>query len=408
MATSGSNGYELNWTLGGNTVLTLAEIGDKLQINGYKENDFVITKSESGNLVLTDAKHGTITISNWPSDNAPSIVFSAMDYTKEMTGEQINAQLFNVVTLSDDQSYSGGTDTHQEFDIAFSEATNITIESSSSTEDRIKFTKSTDENWSVDNVEMQIIGNDFYIKNWDKAASKVIDGQVVIRNYMNSSVKTIEFEEYTYHLVTGTESYVGSDTIRDRYLFLDSVKNGSDSGSGDWNVTIEGAGSGKGDILDFHYLPNNMHYYGLYSQRDGRDMVLSYQYSPTPGSNLKTLGTVRLKNYFNEDGSVKPECCDQEKYKDEPACKPDDEDPCKNEDGSIKPECCDRPEYENLPQCKKEPASTPELPNTGPGEIALAVVAAVCVITGVSYWYRSQKEVAEVQKGIKGDDHHGE
>ena len=110
----------------------------------------------------------------------------------------------------------------------------------------------------------------------------------------------------------------------------------------------------------------------------------------------------------NEDGSVKPECCDQEKYKDEPACKPDDEDPCKNEDGSIKPECCDRPEYENLPQCKKEPASTPELPNTGPGEIALAVVAAVCVITGVSYWYRSQKEVAEVQKGIKGDDHHGE
>ena len=305
MATSGSNGYELNWTLdGSNTVLSLAEIGDKLQINGYKENDFVITKSESGNLVLTDAKHGTITISNWPSDNVPSIVFSAADYTKELTGEQINAQLFNVVTLSDDQSYSGGTDTHQEFDITFSEATNITIDSSSSTEDRIKFTKSTDENWSVDNVEMKIIGNDFYIKNWDKAASKVIDGQVVIQNYMNSSVKTIEFEEYTYHLVTGTESYVGSDTIRDRYLFLDSVKNGSDPVSGDWNVTIEGAGSGKGDILDFHYLPNNMHYYGLYSQRDGRDMVLSYQYCPTPDSNLETLGTLRLKNYFNEDGSV--------------------------------------------------------------------------------------------------------
>ena len=52
-----------------------------------------------------------------------------------------------------------------------------------------------------------------------------------------------------------------------------------------------------------------------------------------------------------------------------------------------------------------EPTPTPELPNTGPGEIALAVVAAVCVITGVSYWYRSQKEVAEVQKGIKGDGH---
>ena len=102
---------------------------------------------------------------------------------------------------------------------------------------------------------------------------------------------------------------------------------------------------------------------------------------------------------------VKSECCDQEKYKDEPACKPDDEDECKNPDGSIKKECCDRDEYKNLAQCKDEPKPAPELPETGPGEIALAVVAAVCVITGVSYWCRSQKEVAEIQKGIKGGDH---
>ena len=33
-------------------------------------------------------------------------------------------------------------------------------------------------------------------------------------------------------------------------------------------------------------------------------MVLSYQYCPTSDSNLETLGTIRLKNYFNEDGSV--------------------------------------------------------------------------------------------------------
>ena len=103
----------------------------------------------------------------------------------------------------------------------------------------------------------------------------------------------------------------------------------------------------------------------------------------------------------NEDGSIKPECCDKDEYKDLPECK--EPDPCKNEDGSIKPECCDKEEYKDLPQCKEEPEQVPELPNTGPGEIALAVVAAVCVITGVSYWYRSQKEVAEVQKGIKGD-----
>ena len=88
----------------------------------------------------------------------------------------------------------------------------------------------------------------------------------------------------------------------------------------------------------------------------------------------------------------------------EKAC--DEPDPCRNEDGSVKPECCDQEKYKDLPQCKKNPTPTPELPNTGPGEIALAVVAAVCVITGVSYWYRSQKEVAEVQKGIKGDGDH--
>ena len=99
----------------------------------------------------------------------------------------------------------------------------------------------------------------------------------------------------------------------------------------------------------------------------------------------------------NEDGSIKPECCDKPEYKDVPECKVEDE--CKNEDGSIKTECCDRDEYKDLPQCKKKPV--PVLPDTGPGEIALAIVAAVCVITGVSYWYRSQKEVAEIQEGIK-------
>ena len=107
----------------------------------------------------------------------------------------------------------------------------------------------------------------------------------------------------------------------------------------------------------------------------------------------------------NEDGSIKTECCDRDEYKDLPQCKEDD--PCKNEDGSIKTECCDQDEYKNLPQCKDEPTPVPVLPNTGPGEIALAVVAAVCVITGISYWYRSQKEVAEIQKGIKHESHKG-
>ena len=103
---------------------------------------------------------------------------------------------------------------------------------------------------------------------------------------------------------------------------------------------------------------------------------------------------------LNEDGSVKTECCDQEKYKDLPQCK-EEPDPCLNDDGSVKTECCDQEKYKDLPQCKKTPEPVAYLPNTGPGEIALAVVAAFCVVTGVTYWYRSQKEVSAVQKEVK-------
>jgi uncharacterized protein HemX len=44
-----------------------------------------------------------------------------------------------------------------------------------------------------------------------------------------------------------------------------------------------------------------------------------------------------------------------------------------------------------------------ELPKTGPGEIALAIIAVVCIVTGGVYWYRSQKDLAKVQKHISGD-----
>lgn len=46
----------------------------------------------------------------------------------------------------------------------------------------------------------------------------------------------------------------------------------------------------------------------------------------------------------------------------------------------------------------EEPGTPPELPKTGPGEVALAVIAATCVIVGIVYWYRSQKEVEMLQK----------
>ncbi|MDO4220449.1 MAG: hypothetical protein Q4D22_04460 [Candidatus Saccharibacteria bacterium] len=51
----------------------------------------------------------------------------------------------------------------------------------------------------------------------------------------------------------------------------------------------------------------------------------------------------------------------------------------------------------------EEPGEPPvELPKTGPGEIALAIVAATCVIVGIYYWYRSQKEVMMLQKAATG------
>jgi uncharacterized repeat protein (TIGR01451 family) len=51
----------------------------------------------------------------------------------------------------------------------------------------------------------------------------------------------------------------------------------------------------------------------------------------------------------------------------------------------------------------EEPGDTPEeLPKTGPGEVMLAVIAATCVIVGVVYWYRSQKEVEMLQKASTG------
>ncbi len=44
-----------------------------------------------------------------------------------------------------------------------------------------------------------------------------------------------------------------------------------------------------------------------------------------------------------------------------------------------------------------------ELPKTGPGEIALALVAAVCVTVGAVYWYRSQRELTDAQGVGKSD-----
>ena len=60
-------------------------------------------------------------------------------------------------------------------------------------------------------------------------------------------------------------------------------------------------------------------------------------------------------------------------------------------------------EVERICLDEEKPGEPPvELPKTGPGEIALAIVAAVCVIVGIYYWYRSQKEVEMLEKVATG------
>ena len=84
---------------------------------------------------------------------------------------------------------------------------------------------------------------------------------------------------------------------------------------------------------------------------------------------------------------------------DEPECEEGDKDCICEEDPTN--EICDKtPDTPDTPKTPDEP----ELPKTGPGEIALAIVAVVCIATGGIYWYRSQKEVAKVHNDITNKD----
>ncbi len=112
------------------------------------------------------------------------------------------------------------------------------------------------------------------------------------------------------------------------------------------------------------------------------------------------------------DPNTDPTCCDE----DDPTCCDEDDPDCKEEecDPATDPTCCDEDDPncndeeeecdpETDPSCKPGEETPPELPKTGPGEIALAIIAVVCIVTGGIYWYRSQKDLAKVQKHISGD-----
>ncbi|MBR6443284.1 MAG: hypothetical protein IKS46_06325, partial [Clostridia bacterium] len=274
-------------------------------IQGYKENDFVITKTETGNLVLTDASGGTITVSDWDATTLQSIQFTSGDYSQTLEKSAIDAQLFNVVTLGNtgdvQLAYSGGADARQQFDIAFSEDTNIVIDSPAGAEDRIKFTNG----WSNDHEDLFVNGNDLYLWNWDEELGDDAPGQLIIKDYLDSSVKTMEFSNQTYHLITGNETFTGSDTVRDRYVFLNRNKTGDDLTAPDWNVTLSGLTT-EGmapDVIDLRSLRGASQYYSLNCTKNEQEFVLTYRYSVTPNEEA-TLGSIHITDFFNEDDTV--------------------------------------------------------------------------------------------------------
>ena len=90
--------------------------------------------------------------------------------------------------------------------------------------------------------------------------------------------------------------------------------------------------------------------------------------------------------------------CDDNPPSDTPKCEDGDKE-CICKENPSDP-ICDTPDTPKTPD-------DPDLPKTGPGEIALAIVAVVCIATGGIYWYRSQKEVAKIQNNVNGKDAEG-
>ena len=288
---------EIEWTLGGEITLDTSVLRKSVQINGFRENDFVATLDDSGQLLLRDVQGGTIGIPDWNNNSLQTIEFNVGDYTKTFTKAEFGSQIFKPVPITVNQTYREGGSVKQEFSINMTSATNIVMDTLSEAEDRIRFT-----DYSYDNVALAIADNNRDLLIRDYTGGNDTGGMVVIKDYKENSVKTVEFNECIVHLVTGYNTdLTASDTFRDRYLFLDKEISGNGAA---WNVTINDIGNK--DILDFQFLPNNRSNYRLEANSDGRDMLVQYYY--TSASNQEVLlGTVCLKNMLNEDGTVNAE-----------------------------------------------------------------------------------------------------
>ena len=113
------------------------------------------------------------------------------------------------------------------------------------------------------------------------------------------------------------------------------------------------------------------------------------------------------KEKCDEDDTCDPtkEKCDEDDTCDPTKEKCDEDDTCDSTKEKCDEDDCDPNDVECI--CTKDPKNSicdePEIPKTGPGEIALAIVAVVCIATGGIYWYRSQKDLVAIEKGLTKD-----
>ena len=293
----------ITWKTGAKVSKNGRSIVSELQVTGHKAGDLVATLNSKGQLILREKEggKGILTLSNWKNNTVSKFVFKTGNYSRTFTAAEFKERTYTLTPLKDKAKYTGGQDVNQEFQINFSENTDIVINTTRSggNRDRIRFTNAG--GWSNEHEDLFVNGNNLVLWNWNPDKGTNDPGQIIIQNYMKSSVREIEFSNQTYHLITGSGTWSGSDTYSDRFVFLARYKTGNDPNKADWNVTLDNVR--KNDWIDLKALFVNSRYYSLSGAANGRDMVLTYRCSPAP-STLATLGTLRLKNFFNANGTV--------------------------------------------------------------------------------------------------------
>ena len=299
----GSDKYVLNTEISKSTRYTINQSdykkkdADTLQLAEVSKRD-VTYGLLNGTMTIKHRTGGQIAVSGWDKNKFKKILFN--DGT--LKSSQYKDNIYNVVALNKNKTYKGAAKQHEEFAVKFSAKTNIIINSASATADRIAFTNSG--GWSSEHDNVYVQGNDLILGDWDAKNFKVLDGQITIKNFMKSSVKEIDFSDQTYHLITKTGTWTGSDTYSDRFMILDGVKTGSKPDVGDWNVTLDNVR--QNDFIDLRSLPVNSRYYWISGNLDKKDFVLKYYYTTDKGTE-ENLGTIRLKNFFKKDGTMNTE-----------------------------------------------------------------------------------------------------